>query len=304
MNSNICLHPFSSEAITSNLQYTIPYGVSLINAPRAWKKGFTGKDVVIAVIDTGIDTKHPALANRIIGGKNFTSDDNFNSNIFEDYNGHGTHVAGTIAANTNNTGITGVAPDAKLLILKALDKTGSGTVSSVINAINYAISQKVDIISMSLGSPQDVPQLHEAVLRAVANNILVVCAAGNRGDNGNGLTTEIDYPGGYDEVIVVGAINKNLTIGPFSNSNKFVDVVAPGVSILSTYINQSYATLSGTSMATPHVAGALAILIEWSRKEFNRNLIEAEVYAQLIKCTKTLPMARTLQGNGFVYLNV
>ncbi|MGL5346123.1 MAG: S8 family peptidase, partial [Peptostreptococcaceae bacterium] len=293
MEDNIKLIPFTANEIVKDLAYTIPYGVSLINAQSIWTKGYTGKGVVIAIIDTGVDTKHPALAGRVIGGRNFTPDDNGNPSIYEDYNGHGTHVAGTIAANTNKVGITGVAPEASLLILKSLDKRGSGSITSVVNAINYAIAKKVNIISMSLGSPQNSPELRKAILTAVNNNIIVVCAAGNRGDNGNALTDELDYPGAYEEVVEVGAIDQNLKAGSFTNSNKFVDVVAPGVNILSTYINQSYATLSGTSMATPHVSGALALLIEWSKKEFGRTLTETELYGQLIKYTKTLPLART-----------
>lgn len=304
MEDNIKLIPFTTNEIVTNLAYTIPYGVKMINAPSTWANGYTGKGVVVAIIDTGIDTKHPALSGRVIGGRNFTTDDNGNPDIYEDYNGHGTHVAGTIAANTNKIGITGVAPDASLLILKALDKRGSGSIASVVNAINYAISKKVDIISMSLGSSKNVPELYNAVLTAVKSNIIVVCAAGNRGDNGNALTDELDYPGAYEEVVEVGAIDQNSKVGPFTNSNKYVDVVAPGVSILSTYINQSYSTLSGTSMATPHVSGALALIIEWSKKEFGRTLTETELYAQLIKITKTLPLARSLQGNGLVYLNL
>ncbi len=158
----------------------------------------------------------------------------------------------------------------------------------IIDAINYAISKNVDIISMSLGGPKDTKELHDAVINAVSKNILVVCAAGNRGDNGNSATDEFDYPGSYDEVVAVGAIDKNKSIARFSNSNKFVDLVAPGVGILSTYKNKSYATLSGTSMATPHVSGALALLIEWANNEFERKLTETEYYSQLIKCTVPL----------------
>lgn len=304
MNENLNLTPFTVESEVKKLDYTIPYGVIMLNATEAWKKGYTGKGVVVAIIDTGCDTKHPALEGRIIGGKNFTSDDNSNSDIFDDYQGHGTHVAGTIAANTTPIGVTGVAPGANLLILKALDKSGSGKIQWIINAINYAVSKKVNIISMSLGGPQDTKELHDAILNAVNNNILVVCAAGNRGDKGNAKTDELDYPGAYDEVIEVGAIDSNKGIAPFSNSNLYVDLVAPGVNILSTYKNQGYATLSGTSMATPHVSGALAIIIEWANKEFERNMTESEYYAQLIKFTKALQLSRRLQGNGYITLNL
>lgn len=280
----------------------IPDGVNMINAQFMWSKGITGKDVKIAVIDSGCDMTHKDLQTRITGGRNFTIEDNKNIYKYQDYNGHGTHVCGTIAASNNNYGVIRVAPDAKLLILKALDKNGSGSMKGIIDAINFAISQRVDIISMSLGTSEDVPQLHQAIKKAVDSNILVVCAAGNEGDS-KGVTDGFSYPAGYNEVISVGAVDYSKSAAIFSNSNKEVDLVAPGVNIISTFLNGKYETLSGTSMATPHVTGALALLIEWSKKEFGRKLTEAELYGQLIKNTDTLPMLRTLQGNGFLFIN-
>ena len=280
----------------------IPDGVNMINAQFMWSNGITGKGVKIAVIDSGCDITHKDLQTRIIGGRNFTTEDNKNIDKYQDYNGHGTHVCGTIAASNNNYGVIGVAPDAKLLILKALDKNGSGSMKGIIDAINFAISQRVDIISMSLGTSEDVPQLHQAIKKVVDSNILVVCAAGNEGDS-RATTDEISYPAGYNEVISVGAVDYSKSAARFSNSNKEVDLVAPGVNIISTFLNGKYETLSGTSMATPHVTGALALLIEWSKKEFGRKLTEAELYGQLIKNTDTLPMLRTLQGNGFLFIN-
>lgn len=288
-------------SLTSDKDY-IPDGINMINAPFMWSKGITGKNVKIAVIDSGCDITHKDLKNRIIGGRNFTTEDNGNINKYEDYNGHGTHVCGTIAASNNNYGVTGVAPDAQLLILKALDKNGSGSMKNIIEAINFAISQKVDIISMSLGTSTDVSQLHQVIKKAVDSNILVVCAAGNEGD-GSGSTDEFSYPAGYNEVISVGAVDFSKSAARFSDSNKEVDLVAPGVNIISTFLNGQYETLSGTSMATPHVAGFLALLIEWSKKEFERKLSEAELYGQLIKNTDTLPILRTLQGNGLLFMN-
>lgn len=280
----------------------IPDGVNMINAPLMWNNGITGKDVKIAVIDSGCDMTHKDLQTRIIGGRNFTTEDNKNIDKYQDYNGHGTHVCGTIAASNNNYGVIGVAPDAKLMILKALDKNGLGSMKGIIDAINFAISQRVDIISMSLGTSEDIPQLHQAIKKAVDSNILVVCAAGNEGDSRVAID-EFSYPAGYNEVISVGAVDYSKSAARFSNSNKEVDLVAPGVNIISTFLNGKYETLSGTSMATPHVTGALALLIEWSKKEFGRNLTEAELYGQLIKNTDALPMLRTLQGNGFLFIN-
>lgn len=284
----------------------IPNNIKMIKATDFWVQGNNGRGRTIAIIDTGCDLDHPDLKDRIIGGKNFTKDDNWNEDNYKDYDGHGTHVAGIIAASKNGKGVVGVAPEASLLILKAVGKdeilTPEWTPISIIRAINYAIEfGNVDIISMSLGWDTDFPELHAAIKRAVEENILVVCASSNEGDD-NGDTIEITYPGAYNEVISVGAINSKRKIADFSNSNKEVDLVAPGVGILSTFPNNEYVTLDGTSMAAPHVSGALALIINWAKNSFGRELSEPELYAQLIKRTISLGNKKTLEGNGILYL--
>lgn len=278
----------------------VPDGVELIQAPKVWEKS-KGKGMTIAILDTGCDVTHPDLKDRIIGGRNFTDDDNGSPDVFKDYNGHGTHVAGTMAASENHAGVIGVAPEANLFIIKVLDKNGSGHYEWIINGINFAIEQKVDIISMSLGGPEDVPELHQAIQKAVENNILVVCAAGNEGD-GQDSTDELGYPGSYNEVISVGAINLQRHSSEFTNSNNEVDLVAPGEEILSTFKDGKYAKLSGTSMATPHVSGALALIKDISNRSFERNLTGPELYAQLIKRTVPLGTSPKIEGNGMLYL--
>lgn len=282
-------------------QGEIPQGILQIKAPELWKQGITGKGVIIAVLDTGCDNSHLDLQGQIIGGRNFTTDDQGNPSIYADYHGHGTHVAGTIAAKKNNKGVIGVAPDAKLLILKVLNARGQGTYEGIIQAIDYAISQKVNIISMSLGGKDDVPALRSIIQKAVEENITVVCAAANNGD-GRSETSEYAYPGYYPEVISVGAMDFRKNVATFSNSNNQVDLLAPGVNILSTVPNGKYATLSGTSMATPHVAGALALVYEWGQKAFGRPLTELELYAQLIKRTVSMGKPKVMEGNGMLYL--
>jgi major intracellular serine protease len=280
----------------------VPRGVELIQAPKLWNET-KGKGIKVAVLDTGCETAHPDLKDRIIGGRNFTDDDRSNPDIYTDYNGHGTHVAGTIAAQENEAGVIGVAPEAGLLIVKVLNKAGSGKYDWIIKGIHYAIEQKADIISMSLGGPADVPELHEAIKTAVNNNILVVCAAGNEGD-GDDSTNEYAYPGAYNEVISVGAINLERGSSEFTNSHNEIDLVAPGEGITSTYLNGKYATLSGTSMAAPHVSGALALIKTYANLNFERVLSEPELYAQLIKRTVPLGNSPRLEGNGLVYLTV
>ncbi|RFU64393.1 serine protease [Peribacillus saganii] len=280
----------------------IPRGIELIQAPKIWEQS-QGAGMTVAVLDTGCDISHPDLKDRIIGGRNFTGDDQGNPEIYKDYNGHGTHVAGTVAAVQNNTGVVGVSPEANLLIVKVLDENGSGQYDWIIKGILYAIEQKADVISMSLGGPVDVPELHDAIKKAIANNILVVCAAGNEGD-GKDATDELAYPGCYNEVISVGAIDLERRSSQFTNSNNEVDLVAPGEGILSTYLDGKYATLRGTSMATPHVSGALALIKEISNRSFERNLTVPELYAQLIKRTVPLGNSPKLEGNGLLYLTV
>ncbi|MEG7354618.1 serine protease Isp [Bacillus vallismortis] len=301
MNGEIRLIPYVTNEQIMDVN-ELPEGVKVIKAPEIWAKGVKGKNVKIAVLDTGCDISHPDLKNQVIGGKNFTDDDGGKEDVISDYNGHGTHVAGTIAANDSNGGIAGVAPEASLLIVKVLGgANGSGQYEWIINGINYAVEQKADIISMSLGGPNDVPELEEAVKNAVKNGVLVVCAAGNEGD-GNERTEELSYPAAYNEVIAVGSVSVARELSEFSNANKEIDLVAPGENIVSTLPNKKYGKLTGTSMAAPHVSGALALIKSYEEESFQRKLSETEVYAQLVRRTLPLDIAKTLAGNGFLYL--
>ncbi len=301
--NEMSLVPFEIKEVID--QFTeIPEGVKLMKAPEVWSESKKGNGVVIAVLDTGCQKDHPDLEDRIIGGRNFTADFNGDENNFDDNNGHGTHVAGTIAASENNQGVLGMAPQAKLLILKVLEGNGSGSIQGIADAIQYAIDwkgangEKVRIISMSLGGPQGSQEFHDAIIRAINCGILVVCAAGNTGKQ------EVQFPGAYNEVVGVGAVDLNKKFAYFSTMNNEVDVVAPGVDIISTYPGNKYAKLSGTSMATPHVAGAAALIINQCEKDFERTLTEVEIYAQLCKRTSTLGYKKMKEGNGFLDLTV
>lgn len=298
----ISLLPYTMNRAVKNNSKT-PYGVVMIQAKSLWNLSNKGEGIRVAVIDSGCDIEHESLKSNIAGVRNFTDEDNKNPNVVIDRVGHGTHVCGIIAANGNNNTIVGVAPSCSLYILKAIDRTGSGKVSWVVNAINYAISLKVDIISMSLGMPNSSTKLEKAIKSAINNNILVVCAAGNEGDcDSDSEDFQYSYPAAYVDVISVGAVDRKGVPACFSNSNLVIDVVAPGVDVISTFPNNQFASLSGTSMAAPHVTGSLALLKNWSRDEFQRDLTQEEIYAQLIKYTKNLGYPRTIQGNGLVYL--
>ncbi|MCL7745661.1 S8 family peptidase [Halalkalibacter alkaliphilus] len=285
----------------------IPPGIELIEAPSVWEQGYSGEGIVIAVLDTGCDSDHFELKDQIIDGYNFTTDDNGDRTIFEDYNGHGTHVCGTICAAKNDEGVIGVAPKARLLVLKVLSGQGYGDTKWVTEGVRHAKNwrgengERVRVISMSLGGRENNPELHQAIQEAIQQDILVVCAAGNEGD-GKDETDEYAYPGAFPEVVQVGSVNLRGEISKFSNTNCKIDLVAPGEEILSTYLNNEFAVLSGTSMAAPHISGAAALIIEQSEKEFDCLLSEPELYAQLIKRTVSLNYSRRFQGNGILKL--
>lgn len=234
-----------------------PPGVALMATRKMWAST-KGKGSVVAVVDTGVDYRHPDLAANIIGGISTVA----GVGDYMDDNGHGTHVAGTIGANGN---ILGVAPECKLLVIKALDAGGSGTIGDINRGIAWAREwrgnngERVNVMNMSLGGPLPNPAMHEELIKAVKAGITVVCAAGNTGD-GNPDTEEISYPAYYPETVAVGAIDLCTGIANFSNSNPRINVVAPGVETYSTYTDSRYIKLSGTSMATPHISGAAALM--------------------------------------------
>lgn len=224
----------------------VGWGVTTIKANKAWKLNYNGKGVKIGIIDTGVDTVHKDL--RIAGGKSFIE----GITSYRDNNGHGTHVAGIIGALDNKIGMIGVAPKSELYALKALDKDGTGYVSDVINAINWCIDNKMDIINLSMGINEDIFYLKDAVDRAAAAGIVVVAAAGNEAKN------NVSYPARYPSVIGTGALITNTSLATFSNRGSGITVTAPGYKIYST-LPGGFGTYSGTSMAAPFVAGTLAL---------------------------------------------
>jgi major intracellular serine protease len=296
------LIPFKIEGLQSETN-EIPYGVKLCQAPEIWEQGEKGEGIVVAVCDTGIDMNHPDLKANIIDGRNFTQEGR--KEYFADGNGHGTHVAGTIAANGS---IKGVAPEAKILVCKVLDSEGGGSYYSIIEGIKYATNwkgengEKVRIINMSLGGSYDDPKLEKAILEACSKGIIVVVASGNEGD-ANEDTYEFGYPALYNECVTVAACDENKKMAYFTNNHLQVDVTAAGMDVLSTYPTNDYARLSGTSMATPHVAGMLALLINLGEKKFKRTLTESEIFSILTKCCCSLGFQASTEGHGLPELS-
>ncbi len=237
------------DGIASIVSETTPWGVNRVNAPDTHALGFTGDGVKVAIIDTGVDHKHPDLAANYLGGYDFV---NRNSDPMDDHS-HGTHVAGTIAALNNDIGVLGVAPQVGYYALKAADSSGRCSWSDVIASIDWAVKNDADIISMSLGGSYS-STLKAACDSAYNSGVLLVAAAGNTGGS-------VLYPAAYDSVIAVSATSSNNVRPSWSSYGPQVELAAPGVSIYSTMPGSSYAFKSGTSMAAPHVAGVAALLL-------------------------------------------
>lgn len=241
------------------------WGMANIKAPSVWKNKTT-TEALVAVIDSGVDCRHPDL-NCVKQYDAIT-----NKEEQEDQNGHGTHVAGTIGARHDAVGVAGVASGVSLLAVKFLGANGSGALSDAIRAVNWAVDNGADIINASWGCRGCFSQaMHQAIKRAGDAGVLFIAAAGNSGVSNDASP---HYPSDYelDNVVSVGAISQANKLASFSNYGESVDAVAPGTGILSTAPGGGYQRLSGTSMATPHIAGGVALL--WPNIRTKRQLVE------------------------------
>jgi subtilisin len=243
------------EDVPTLMPEILPWGVNKIDAERAWNVT-RGAGIRVAVIDTGIDSKHQDLSANFAGGVSFVPGESY-----MDVNGHGTHVAGTIGASHNGSGVVGVAPNCNLYAVKALNRYGQGNYSWIISAIIWCVRQRIDVINMSLGGPDPVQALQNACDFAYKNNVFIVAAAGNSGPSDD----TVNYPARYDSVISVSSIDASGNIANTSSRGQQVDLAAPGVNILSTLPGNRYGHKNGTSMAAPHVTGAAALAISSHR---------------------------------------
>ncbi|NRD80265.1 S8 family peptidase [Bacillus sp. BRMEA1] len=288
---------------------SLDWGITDTNVQKWWRQGYTGRNVKIAVIDTGVDYYHPDLKGAIAGGVSFIKGENY----WTDYNGHGTGVIGEIAAQNNHIGSVGVAYNAKIYAVKAMDRNGSGTLSHLILAVNWCIIHKMNIINMSLGLSNDETKsplfkiLERVINQAYAHGILIVAASGNDGIN------QVDYPANFKNVIAVGgayeaynAQTGKTSIGwtDFSNYSNKIEVIAPSAFVYSTYpMNlmpvfndyRGYEHMIGTSMAAPYVAGFLALL----KQKYPR---DTPVQLRNLLHINTIPVSpRANTGYGFLY---
>ena len=253
----IRLPKYEVEHVVSTLSQVTDWGVRQLNVPETWTVT-QGENKVALVIDTGC-TEHPDLVDNMIihKSKSFISYEDI-----YDLNGHSSHVCGIVAASDNNTGMVGVAPKAKIITCKTLDKNGSGSMKALEDALEYALELKPDVISMSLGSPIGTNKTHNLIKQLHSLNIPIICAAGN-----SGRDNDVHYPAKYPETITVTAFDKNGRPARFNSKGSEVDFSAPGVDIYSTWINNQYARISGTSMATPFITGIVLLLLAKHAKQ-------------------------------------
>lgn len=261
----------------------IPWGVRKIEAPDVWKR-CQGEGIKEGIIDTGIDLTHPDLKGNI--KETYSVVDGASA---DDDNGHGTHVAGIIAALDNDIGVVGVAPKAEIYSVKAFDKMGRGSVSDIIDALQWCVENKVHVINMSFGIGTNSRALKRAIGAAHRHKIIMVAAAGN-----SGARDSVLYPAKYPEVIAVAASDSKDQAADFSSRGPEVNIIAPGVDVSSTYINEEYKNLSGTSMACPHVVGACALLMSISGTKAE------SVKKAILSTAKDIGLPEETQGVGLV----
>jgi subtilisin family serine protease len=292
-NPNITNVELDSKVFALQDTQTLPWGVDRIDAEDVHANNNRGSGVKVAIIDSGVDYEHEDLdANfdTTLLGYDFVNDDD---NPMDDY-GHGTHVAGTIAAEDNDFGVVGVAPEAELYALKVLNENGEGYVSAVVLAIQWATVNEIQVINMSLGGNKNIFLEWACNLAYYDDGLLLVAAAGNGGSVNGG---SVIYPAAYSSVIAVSATDEYDNFASFSSTGKQVELAAPGVDINSTLPGNAYSgeTWSGTSMASPHVAGTAALV--WATGDF---LTNDDVRAQLQSTAEDIGLSTREQGYGLV----
>jgi subtilisin family serine protease len=311
------------ETYPDGTEYDWDWGINMVNAPEAWLKGYQGQGITVAVLDTGVDLDHPDLADNIwvnpgeIPENNFDDDGNgfiddvngwnfyYDSNNTWDANGHGTHVAGTIAAVDDNSGTTGVAPSAKIMPIQVLDDLEGRSAldpNTVAQGIYYAVNNGARVLNLSLGGTSLDAEQQAAIEYAAQKGCIVVMAAGNDGGGSP------NYPAVHAESwgLAVGAIDSQGYMADFSNragDNLSAYITAPGVDIGSTapdedYYSgeQDYRILNGTSMATPHVAGIVALMLS-----ANPNLTDAYVRNILASTSSNASLSSSSSLDAAIY---
>lgn len=290
---------FKTEAMTvaPGERTDMQWGFNAIAPTVMWGKGYTGTNVKVAVIDSGISPHNDLTVAGGISTVDYTTE-------YIDDNGHGTHVAGIIAAHNNGSGIVGVAPDVELYAVKSMQQDGSGTVGDVIKGMEWAIQNNMDIINLSIGTPYDSTPFKEVCDLAYQQGIIVVASAGNEQDDENGVPKPVEdytigYPAKYDSVIAVAAVDQNNKRTDFSSTGAEVELAAPGFQIVSSYNTgvSKYSSMNGTSQAAPHITGMLSLL-----KQGNPGMSNVQLREEIRKYAVDLgtPGRDVEYGYGFV----
>lgn len=300
-------------------QFSLEWGLDKVRAPEAWDVQRGDATLIVAVVDTGIDLNHPDLAGNLVPGQDlvdlvgvsagagfhFEGDVLTRDDVPQDEVGHGTHVAGTIGAVTDNAvGVAGVSWFCKLMPVRVLARvvrdadgfvSGTGTAVDIAAGIRWAVDHGASVINLSLGGPSDAFVERDAIAYAVASDVLVVAAMGNES------TSTPKFPAAYPGVLAVGAIDQHEQRASFSNTGPHIGIAAPGVGVRSTFLGGGFADLSGTSMATPHVAGVGALV-----RSADRSLSAADTKARLESTARPLrdrptdPVPNEQYGSGLV----
>ncbi len=265
--------------ILSTEEYDRAWGVSQILANRAHANGHRGTGIKVAVIDTGIDYTHADLNDNYRGGYDFVFDD---EDPFDDsVDSHGTYVAGIIAAEDDGVGVVGVAPDVDLYALKVLDGAGFGLVEWIVAALDWAVENEIHVVNLSIEGPHR-QALQDACDTAYNAGVLLVASGGNSLVEGGAVT----YPAAYDSVIAVTATDIVNRPGYFSPMGDSLELAAPGVNVLSTIAGGGYDAISGTSIAAPHVTGAIALWLTAMTDDLNGDgLVTHEDVRRLLQWT-------------------
>jgi len=244
---------YTMDLAPSDPNYSSQYALPKVSAPQAWDITTGSTALTVAVIDTGVDLAHPDFEGRIVPGYDFVNNDA----VAQDDQGHGTHCAGIIGANANNAyGTVGLDWKTKIMPIKVLSSTGSGATSNIINGVKWAADNGAKVISMSLSGTTYSQAFQDAINYAWNKGVIILGSAGNVG------TSAIRYPSGYANVIAVASTDQNDVKSSFSTYGTWVDVTAPGSSILSSKLGGGTVSMSGTSMSTPLVAGLASLT--WS----------------------------------------
>lgn len=284
---------FQAQVAPNDPRFDSQYADQQVNAPEAWDTTFGDSNVTVAVVDQGIKYDHPDLDGNMDGsvsnyGRDFVDDDSdpYPDVLSDEY--HGTHVGGIVAAEVNNgQGVTGIG-NSSVLSGRALSEAGSGSTADIADAVTWAADQGADVINLSLGGGGYTNTMKNAVSYATTNGALVIAAAGNDGQG------SVSYPAAYSECLAVSALDPDETLASYSNYGGNIELAAPGTNVISTWTDDAYKAISGTSMATPVVAGVAALaLSKW-------DLTNTELRMHLKNTAADIGLSSNEQGSGRV----